>query len=331
MKVALLTIDFPPGMIGGVSAWSHDMAWALHRAGHSVDVYAKTVGDTCEHDDTLPFNVTRVRGRSWARWGSLWMGLATQRRLMAYDLVLSASWALCSKLKPHPRLCVAFHGSEITTLQEAPTSLRALSARCHRLFPVSEFLQRELIRLGCLDDSASRSTVLPMPLSLDTQPQTQRGSHLICVARPTDRKGIDRAIAIAKATGRTLKLIGPKSGPPGTEAYGILPRQQTLKEVASAHAILLTPRPLADGRGGEGLGLCLLEAASLGVPAIGCDTGGVAEALGPGLLLNDPDHPDGPAINAWLAQSDRGAEALAWVQTKHGPTRAVETLEAVLR
>ena len=128
-----------------------------------------------------------------------------------------------------------------------------------------------------------------MPLTLPDYQERHRGEHLICVARPTDRKGIDRAIKIAAATRRKLELIGPQAGPPGTVAYGILPRRQTLEKVAKAQAILLTPRLLSDGRGGEGLGLCIIEAASLGVPAIGCDTGGVVEALGPGLVRNDPD------------------------------------------
>ena len=100
--------------------------------------------------------------------------------------------------------------------------------------------------------------------------------------------------------------------------------------VSRSAAIVLTPRLTENGRGGEGLGLCLLEAAARGAPAIGCDTGGVSEAVGPGLLLSDPDHPDGAQINAWLSQADRGEQARAWVTTHHGPGRSVAVLEGAL-
>ena len=54
MNVALLTLDVPPNFIGGVSAWAMDMAIALHRAGHTVTVYAKHTGDTTSHDAPCP-------------------------------------------------------------------------------------------------------------------------------------------------------------------------------------------------------------------------------------------------------------------------------------
>ena len=49
------------------------------------------------------------------------------------------------------------------------------------------------------------------------------------------------------------------------------------------------PRPDADGSGAEGFGLSLVEAASLGVVPVGCRTGGVPEAVGAGIVLEDPD------------------------------------------
>jgi len=330
MKVAILTVEFPPDCIGGVSAWSSDMALALVEAGHSVEVFTKKRSHTHEHDQALPFQVTRVRGRSWAKWGSLWMQIALWKRLHQFDIILAANWSLTTRIHTHKGLCLSFHGSDISTLSTAPPDLQRLTRSCHRLFPVSDFLRRELIRLGCVDDKDPRVSILPMPLNLPDHQARHRGEHLICVARPTDRKGIDRAIKIAAATHRKLELIGPKSGPPGTVAYGTLPRRQTLEKVAKAQAILLTPRLRQDGRGGEGLGLCILEAASLGVPAIGCDTGGVIEALGPGLVLSDPDRPDGTAINTWLNEANRGVEALAWVKQHHGARHTVQCLEEAL-
>ena len=330
MKIAILTFDFPPHRIGGVSAWSMDMAMALFQAGHEVDVFTKSNGDTHEHDMGLSFCVHRIRGRSWQRWGAWWMKLATWRTLRHFDAVLCAHWTLATRLGHHPALCLTFHGSDITTLEQPPPALKSLTSRCHRLWPVSLFLQDELLRLDCIESGDHRTSVLPMPLPLPKLKPVPKGEHLVCVARPTERKGIDRAIKIAAATGRDLELIGPSDGPPGTLALGPLSRQDTLKRIARSRAILLVPRVGVNGRGGEGLGLCLLEAASLGIPAIGCDTGGVIEAIGPGLILPNPDEPDGKAINAWLDDHQRGQAAREWVGEHHGPDKAVQHLETAL-
>ena len=328
MNVALLTLDFPPNFIGGVSAWAMDMAIALHRAGHTVTVYAKHTGDTTSHDAALPFSVRRVRGRSWARWGGWWMRLALVGRLQHYDQILCATWPLAVRLPSIPRLGVAVHGSEVTCLETAPPALTRLARTAHAWFPVSAFLASELDRLAL---PCRQVAVLPMPLETNAGAAPERGDHLVCVARDTPRKGVDRAIQIAEATGRSIRLIGTSASPPNGEAYGELSRAETIAQIRGARALVLTPRAHASGRGAEGLGLCILEAASVGVPSIGCDVGGVREALGPGLLLTDPDHPDGGAINAWLTDDGHGQRAQAWVGSHHGPQRAVATLMRELR
>ena len=323
MRIALLTLDFPPDFIGGVSAWSMDMASALHRAGHTVTVYAKHTGDTRIHDEALPFHVRRVRGRAWARWGGWWMRLALLGKTGQYEQVLCATWPLATRLPELHRLGIAVHGSEVTCL-EAPTSaLSALTARAHAWFPVSNFLATELRRL---DLDCRRVVVLPMPLETDAGVADERGEHLICVARDDNRKGIDRAVKIAEVTGRAITLVGPSTAPPNGRALGEVPRDQTLALIRSARALVLTPRTNPGGLGAEGLGLCLLEAASVGVPSIGCATGGVPEALGPGLLLENPDQPDGSAINTWLTERDHGRRAQSWLQRHHGPVSAVSTM-----
>jgi glycosyltransferase involved in cell wall biosynthesis len=330
MKVALLTLDFPPGFIGGVSAWSMDMATALSAAGHELTVFAKATGnpeDTAKHDAALPFSVRRVWGRSWSKYAGWWMAMATYGRLGKLDLVLAATWPLATQISGAHPLAIAFHGSEITTLKTAPSALKAVISKSKICLPVSQFLAQDLDRLGC---ATAPVTVLPMPLNLDTVQAKTRGDALVCVARPTERKGIDRAIAIAKSTGRTLHLVGPDQGPEGTIAHGVLPRHQALEIIGQSAAIVLTPRTTPDGLGGEGLGLCLLEAAAMGVPALGCATGGVPEAVGVGLVLSDPDNPNGAAINRWLADGQRGEQARIWVAEHHGAARAVAALDAAL-
>jgi len=95
-----------------------------------------------------------------------------------------------------------------------------------------------------------------------------------------------------------------------------------------ALAVLL-PRADADGSGAEGFGLCLAEAAGLGVPAVGARTGGVPEAVGPGLVVDDPDDLD-RSLGAVRSFLDRrpGPAAHVWAAASHGVGR---TCRAILR
>jgi glycosyltransferase involved in cell wall biosynthesis len=334
--VLLLTLDFPPDFIGGISAWSSDLAHALHRSEKPVTVVAKGCGETAQYDREQPFEIIRAWGRSWSRWQAVWMRLNAAKRIKPNTLVLSATWKLATQItgcvrKNDAELAIAFHGSELTTLTQAPRALLNVVDAANHLFPVSDFLGTELVRLGCIQPGDPRMRVLPMPLNVDPTLQVQRSSDLICVARPLPGKRIDRAIHIAHATGRTLHLVGPTEGPPGTIAHGQLSRDETLELIGGSGAIVLTPSTDENGLGGEGLGLVLLEAAARGVPAIGCSTGGVPEALGPGLLLTDPDAPDGELINTWLTDSGQGEQARTWVQANHGPERCLSVLEGESR
>ena len=201
-NVLLLTLDFPPTFIGGISAWSSDLADALHQAGHSVTVIAKKDGDTTKYDKEKPYTIIRAKGRSWAQWQHLWMRLASGKHIGEDTLVVAATWPLVGAILPLIRrrkaqLAIAFHGSEITTLH-APTKtfVRILEAAT-LLLPVSNFLRTELIRLGC-DSEDDRLRVLPMPLHVSLPKNDRKRQNLICVARPTSRKGIERAIKIAE-------------------------------------------------------------------------------------------------------------------------------------
>jgi phosphatidylinositol alpha-1,6-mannosyltransferase len=156
----------------------------------------------------------------------------------------------------------------------------------------------------------------------------------VCLSRDTPLKGLDRAVSLARALGEPLRLVGAREqggeSTAGVEALGPLPRTAARAALASARAAVLLPRCREDGLGAEGLGLALLEAAAAGTPAIGCQTGGVPEAVGPGLVLEDPDEPDLARVRTWLAGPERGAAARAWVTANHGPAAFRAALREVL-
>ncbi|MEZ4237691.1 MAG: hypothetical protein R3F59_16395 [Myxococcota bacterium] len=85
-----------------------------------------------------------------------------------------------------------------------------------------------------------------------------------------------------------------------------------------------------DGSGAEGLRSWRLEAACVGVPAVGTGVGGLPEAVGPaGLVVTAPDEAAAAvaAIRAWWTP-EPGAEARAWCAGAHGTGRTVDALEA---
>lgn len=340
-RYLLVTLDFPPGFDGGIASWTMDLALALQGAGRPVAVLARRTGDTRAHDAALPFPVHRMPGRSWRRWQGLWAALGGALRLDPDTVVVATSWRLLPQLLPlarrrGARTVCTFHGSDLTRADGSEPDLQRVLQHCDALLPVSQFLSRILHDYGAPPE---RVAVLPMPLAMPAEPDWSLPRHgLLLVARLTPLKGVDRAVRLAAAAGLPLTVIG--EGPaavqavgPGVRALGRLPRDRVLAEMDRAAAIVLLPRADSDGSGAEGLGLCFLEGAARGAPGIGCRTGGVPEAVGPGLLLGDPDAPTPAELAAARALAvDAAARRRArdWVEAMHGPVQCLAALDAAL-
>lgn len=340
MNWIVVTQDFPPGFSGGIASWVVDLGRALSDAGHPITVFARRTGNTQRRDDNHPFPVRRMWGRSWNRRQGLWVMGALWPHLRPGVRVLCANWPLATHIAPRlrgARLAVAVHGSDISRLRTAPPALSKLLPHVECFFPVSAFLANHLQHL-CPSLSPKQVHVLPMPLPVPQMPSSVRRDELVVLSRLTPLKGIDRAVQIARRLSRPLCVIGdgpardallPLAGNGVTFAGG-LPRSEALQRVEGAAGMLLLPRTAADGTGAEGLGLCLIEAAMRAVPGIGCRTGGVPEALGPGLLLSDPDQPDFARIEAFLNDPQQGLQARNWACAHHGPQRTVHVLQQAM-
>jgi phosphatidylinositol alpha-1,6-mannosyltransferase len=335
----LVTEDFPPTAVGGIAAWAEDLAGALAASGEAVTVLARRRPGVEAWDRGRPYPVIRMAGRSWGSWQGLWAALAVLPRLGPGVVVLAATWRLVSWIAPLVRilgatLLVSAQGSDLTQLERAPGALRRVAAAARAWVPVSRFLGDELGRLGISGE------VFVLPMALQAPPAPAPASPegpLVVIARLLPSKGVDRVLAIGRALGRPVRVVGdgPAAGAlralgGAVQWMGALPRDEARAALIGASALLLLPRSGPDGRGAEGLGLCLLEAAAAGVPVIGCFTGGVPEATGPGLLLDDPEAPDLNAIRAFLGDPASGALARAWVLAHHGPAAAVAALRAAL-
>jgi hypothetical protein len=107
----------------------------------------------------------------------------------------------------------------------------------------------------------------------------------------------------------------------GVEATftGRLPRSQIPWDGTWAAALF--SRPDEEGRGAEGLGLVLLEAAARGIPTLGTRVGGIPEAAA--VVLDDPETDPIPSLPG-------PGEMQARLAARHGAARTVEVLHRAL-
>jgi glycosyltransferase involved in cell wall biosynthesis len=328
VRWVILTDDHPP-RLGGVSVIVGRLARELAQRGHQVQVCARHRGELVPIEGTA---LTTSWGPSFGRYGGWWLAARSLRWLLRADRVLASTWPVASALS---RLGVPYdllaHGSDLTRPPRDPALFERVWANAQGRWAMSEFLVSQLQRRGF---SAS---VLPAPVPIAPSP-APAGRGWALVARGTPLKGGDRFVRCLAAAGVPGIVIG--SGPElprwqqlarelGAEVHfaGPQPEPQLLALLRPSALCALLPRPAPDGTGAEGFGLALVEAAGQGVPALGCRTGGVPEAVGPGLIVEAPDSPEAvaSAVRRWWSPQ-RGEEAWRWCREHHGVERAVDKL-----
>ncbi|HHO51508.1 MAG TPA: glycosyltransferase [Deltaproteobacteria bacterium] len=335
MRWVLLTDDHPP-RAGGVAAFVDRVGAGLVRRGHTVAVFARRVPGLRIAPGTA---LTPVSGPSFGRYAGRWLGLRATRAILEADRVLATTW-ICGTFAarlPTP-LHVIAHGSDVTRPPLRPAAFGRVWAAAHGRHALSAFLA------GVLRGRGIEAGILAAPV--DAAPQPIRAERRGCyglIARATPLKGGDRFVRLVAAAGVRGVVVGDgpelgawraladRLGAPITFTGALAPAQ-VAAVLRTLDLVCLLPRAAPDGSGAEGLGLVLIEAAAQGVPAVGCATGGVPEAVGPGLILDDPDDPGAcaEAVRSWW-RPDRGAEAWAWCRASHGVDRGIDTLLEVGR
>lgn len=331
MRWVVLTDDWPPAA-GGVATWSHRVVTGLAAAGHVVGVFARARPVLAPVPGV---RVRGVRGPSFGRHGGAWLAAAAAGALRRADAVLATTWPVATHLAGVlPRrvpLHVVAHGSDVTRPPRSRRGFRRAWGRAQQRWAVSEYLADALAHRDV------STAVLPAPVEPAPAPVSAAGTWVMA-GRATPLKGGDRFVRIVAAAGADGIALGagPELGAWRALAAelgarvafpGWVPRDRARAVLAEAALVALLPRTHPDGSGAEGLGLALIEAAALGVPTVGCATGGVPEAVGPGLVLPDPDDPavSAEAIRAWWTP-ERGVEAQAWARAHHGTERVVRAL-----
>jgi glycosyltransferase involved in cell wall biosynthesis len=131
------------------------------------------------------------------------------------------------------------------------------------------------------------------------------GDDLVWVGRIVPEKAPHRAIAMARAAGRRLRIAGPIGDldyfrrhvagalGPDVEHVGHLGTDALVALVGSSAAMLVTPE------WDEPFGLVAAESLACGTPVVALDRGGLSEFVVPGvgvLLPGDPDDTDDDAV-----------------------------------
>lgn len=316
----ILTDDHPP-RAGGVAIWTARVASELVRRGHEVRVLARRREDLVELPGT---RLTPVRGPSFGRYGGTWLGLRGIRALLGADAVLATTWPVATlATRLGAPVHVVAHGSDVTARRPDAGVWTRASGR----WAVSRFLADRLA------DDGIEAQPLPAPVSVAPFPAAVGdGRRWGLVARAVPGKGGERFVRLVAAADVDGVVVGDGPELPSWRALadrigarinfrGAVPAERVAEEVRGLDLVCLLPTAP------EGLGLALVEAAALGVPVVGCRAGGVPEAVGPGLVLDDPDDARRSArqVRAWWSP-DQGRRAWAWCRATHGVERTVDRL-----
>jgi len=334
MSYLLFTEDFPPGFTGGVSSWAHDLALALAKDG--VHVFARKTKDVRAYDSQFPVEITRMPGRNWGKYKSTWTWLAARKATA--KVAIFAHWQLASRAarglkKKGVEIWVFVHGSDILPQSINQKQLKRTADLIDIWLPVSRSLETRLHKLI----GKVNSTVPPMPIQIPNNPSPPTpGGPLLVISRLVFSKGIDNAINWAEMLNRTLHIIGDGPDRERLEKHsksknvvflGQLSRNECLRHIEKSSSVLLLSKAHKNQIGDEGLGLCLLEAASQARGCIGSHSGGIPEAIGRGILIPDvPDRSHIETIKNKLDDSQWGLECYNWVKAHHGAERCAAFL-----
>ena len=147
-------------------------------------------------------------------------------------------------------------------------------------------------------DQARRATGIPIAavihhgIDLTTYRPGPGGDHLVFVGRMSPDKGVHRAVRIARAAGRPLRIVAKMREPEEREYYATCVRPLLGREdgppeeldVAGRIEVLRTAAALLNPIGwAEPFGLVMAEALATGTPVIAFDHGAAREIVADGI------------------------------------------------
>lgn len=329
MRILAISSDYPPKP-GGISMLSWSTILHLQQMGHEVRCIATAEEPEAARafDKAQPFPTVRVPDRLVLR--ELGLALAIHRELSAFkpDAVWSAVWFPAAVLvsfladSDHTVQTVSAYGAEILPYkdgwkQRLKARLGWLRKRVFEksdcIFALSRYTQDRLLEIGAPPSALS---VLPGGVGAQwfelgratTEPQAP---ILLTVARLDENKGHDMVIRampeiLRQVPGARYVIIGPgEENWPRLDALarslgvsqsvdyqGKVPIHELHEAYRTATLFIMASREIP-GQLVEGFGLTFLEAAAVGLPSVGGNSGGIPDAVEDGVsgLLVDPNEP----------------------------------------
>jgi glycosyltransferase involved in cell wall biosynthesis len=215
-----------------------------------------------------------------------------------YALPQGLLGVLLKKIKQKP-LVLTVHGSDITVLTKNMFTKRLVKYvlnACDRIIAVSEFLKKEIMKLGI--DGEKISVIRGgAGLKKGKGEFHLEGKIVTFVGALVKQKGVDiliKAFEEVKSEVKEAKLVivgeGKEMKKLETMAERIgdvhfLGYKDELNSILEKSMVLVLPSRE------EGLGLILLEAMSMGVPVIATKTGGIPEIINEGGILVEKENP----------------------------------------
>jgi glycosyltransferase involved in cell wall biosynthesis len=318
MRIVFLTGIWPPD-VGGPATHGPDFAAFLRDRGHRVRVV--TMGDNDPSERPVPVE-TVSRGRPFvvryplvaARGARLARGAdvvyATATYAAAAAAAVAARRPLVAKLVSDPayeraRRYGLFRGSLEAFQAASAPAVRALKAlrtaslrRARRIVVPSRYLADIAVSWG-LDARRVEVVVNPAPAPRDVEPEPLPREAFVFVGRLTEQKALPVALdALARVPEARLVLVGDGPERPALERQaarlggrvefrGALPREEALRHLAGARALLLASA-------WENLPHAAVEALAVGTPVVATAVGGVPEVVrdGENGLLVPPNDPE---------------------------------------
>lgn len=211
-------------------------------------------------------------------------------------------------------LATTFHGADLTAcLRERPAMYRHLMRDGDLFLPISEYLRKRLLKLGC---EPSRLAVLRMGVDLDRFVERPRSRvdtgplKVLTIGRLVEKKGVAdglRAVAWARRRGVELRYTIVGDGPLRGQLEALAGElgiadavrfrgwqmQDAIVEALYEHDVLLAPSVTAPDGDQEGIPVTLMEAMATGMPVVSTRHSGIPELVEDGrsgLLAAEGDH-----------------------------------------
>jgi glycosyltransferase involved in cell wall biosynthesis len=336
---------------GGAEAFSHEVARRWVEQGHEVTLLASGFPGA---DSMTEIDGVRIRRFGRLRNGSFHALVQRElARARGYDAVvesintipyLTPMWQrrLPPTLALVHQLAVDVWDAELpkplARIGRGVEQLLLRTYRNARVVAVSESTRNDLLELGFTD-------VRVVPPGRDEPPDLRGVTKeptptFLFVGRLTANKRPDHAVEAFKTIKRTLPSAqlwivgtGPLDdalahmAPDGVTLLGRLPRAELFERMARAHALLVPSVR-------EGWGLVVIEANSVGTPAVGYDVPGLRDSIRPGVTgllapAGDAAALGGQAVSL-VADGDRYAAtrrlAIEWARRFSWDRTAAELL-----